>query len=920
MSFAAPAVLFAFIALPAIWWLLRLTPPRPKAEIFPPTRMVAEIAQKEETSARTPWWLTAIRLLLAALVILALAGPTLPGSADTAPGDGPLLLVVDNSWASARNWADQRDAALAIVKMAEDADRPVALVATANDPGDIVAATDPAVIADRLTTLTPQPFAARYEDLIPQLQTIAATTDFGGVAWLSDGLGGDGADAFGAFLKDAVAGPVVTYADTSAALFGLANPINDAATLTVAVLRPNTGVAADGTVLARDLRGRAVGEAAFHFDAGDISTKATFELPPELRNEIVRLEIAGQPTAGAVQLLDDRYRRRTVGIVSDEPNAQPLLSAQYFISRALGPSADVQTGSGDIAASIVGMINAGLSVIVLADVGTLPDDVEAELKSWVNNGGTLIRFAGPHLAASTPTLIPVQLRQGGRVLGGALSWEEPQPLGPFPETSPFFGLAVPDDVLVQRQVLAQPDAALTDRIWAVLADGTPLVTGGPLGDGLTVLFHVTGDTNWSNLPLSGVFVDMLKRIVELATAPVGAQTAASENALLPYRLLDGFGRFVDPPATAEPIPAGVTDIAVDAVHPPGLYGAEDGFRALSLLPPDASLQPLDVTSSAGTLSAYPGSAPKELSPWFFAAALVLLLADTFAVMWLSGFNRRRPQMAALALVALLLPSLPHNADAQALTDADRFALLAANTTSLAYVVTGDATSDNISRAGLVGLSFVLTQRSSFEPGDPIGVDLDRDELAFFPLLYWRVTADAPMPDEAALLRIDDYMRNGGIVLFDTADELDRVGADLTQTTTPAGQRLREILSALDIPALEPVPADHVITKTYYLLDDLPGRYTGGTFWVEATSPAADTGDRPARPSDGVSPVLITSNDMASAWAVDDTGAFLFPMVTTDLRQREMAFRAGVNIVMYALTGNYKTDQIHVPDLLQRLGQ
>ena len=165
------------------------------------------------------------------------------------------------------------------------------------------------------------------------------------------------------------------------------------------------------------------------------------------------------------------------------------------------------------------------------------------------------------------------------------------------------------------------------------------------------------------------------------------------------------------------------------------------------------------------------------------------------------------------------------------------------------------------------------------------------------------------------------MRNGGIVLFDTADEFQRVGADLDATTTPAGDRASATSSAaLDVPPLEPVPADHVITKTYYLLDDLPGRYTGGTFWVEATTPASDDHRRPARPSDGVSPILITSNDMAGAWAIDDTGAFLFPMVTTDTRQREMAFRAGINIVMYALTGNYKTDQIHVPDLLERLGQ
>ena len=67
-----------------------------------------------------------------------------------------------------------------------------------------------------------------------------------------------------------------------------------------------------------------------------------------------------------------------------------------------------------------------------------------------------------------------------------------------------------------RQVLAEPDAALSDKVWARLGDGTPLVTAGPRGKGLIVLFHVTADTTWSNLPLSGLFVDMLRRIVAKA--------------------------------------------------------------------------------------------------------------------------------------------------------------------------------------------------------------------------------------------------------------------------------------------------------------------------------------------------------------------------------------------------------------------
>jgi hypothetical protein len=129
-----------------------------------------------------------------------------------------------------------------------------------------------------------------------------------------------------------------------------------------------------------------------------------------------------------------------------------------------------------------------------------------------------------------------------------------------------------------------------------------------------------------------------------------------------------------------------------------------------------------------------------------------------------------------------------------------------------------------------------------------------------------------------------------------------------------------MLTTLDIPELEPVPRDHVLTKTFYLVERFPGRYATGQTWVEALPPEGEGQRRPARAGDSVSPIIITSNDLAAAWAVGRTGEPLYPLVGSDPRQREMALRGGVNLVMYTLTGNYKADQVHVPALLERLGQ
>ena len=102
-----------------------------------------------------------------------------------------------------------------------------------------------------------------------------------------------------------------------------------------------------------------------------------------------------------------------------------------------------------------------------------------------------------------------------------------------------------------------------------------------------------------------------------------------------------------------------------------------------------------------------------------------------------------------------------------------------------------------------------------------------------------------------------------------------------------------------------------MTKAFYLMQDFPGRYDGGTLWIDTEGTLAN---------DGVARVVIGANDWAAAWALDRNGRPYFAAVPGGERQREMAFRFGINLVLYSLTGNYKADQVHVPFILERLGQ
>ena len=945
IGFMQPWILLALAVLPAIWWLLRFTPPSPKVVEFPPTRLLKELKPTEETPARSPWWLTLMRMLLAALLILALARPVINPDEGQFTGDGTLLLVVDNGWASAAYWSARREAIEAAIDRADRDDRTVLIVPTASTD-EIGEALPADAVRERIAGLVPQPFAPDREALAASLTETLKETSGYSVMWLSDGLDYGHAQPFADTLAKLAEGGSLTVLKPGAeeAPLGVGHARADGGVLAGRVVAGAKGPLL-GRIRALTARGEPLGEAPYVIKAGETEAIAPFDLPLEIRNQVARLQIKGQRSAGAVHLLDAQSQWHRVGIVSGESReeAQPLLSPLYYVERALSPYADViRPSERNVATAVNDLIEKQrVSTIVLADIGKLVPATQEELEAWLDKGGVLIRFAGPRLEQGGDELLPAALRRGGRSMGGALSWGTPQQLSPFEDDSPFSGLDIPDDVRVNRQVLADPAVAMDAEVWATLADGTPLVTAKHHGDGWIVLFHVTANSDWSNLPLSGLFVEMLRQTITLGPSQVGTPgdedgeageaaagtvRSSATTALAPVQTLDGFGQLVPPPLNAAPIAPDSFDKTVAGPdHPPGYYGPSGQARALNIVKTNSKLVPLPDIEGASTVGFYTPKKPFALEPWLYLAALGIFALDILAVLALStglGIRRHHRAAAAIALAALIAATAaPHEALAAepetAMTSdeaADDFALRATLKTRLAYVLTGDGEIDRTSEDGLMGLSKVLGARTALEPGAPMGVDIENDDLSFFPVLYWPVREDAESLSDKTLAKIDAYMKQGGMIVFDTRDQ-ERVAYGGSQ-----GKALTRLIGQLDIPALEPVPGNHVLTRSFYLMNSFPGRWDGGSLWVEAEP--ADEAERNARSrrTDGVSSVVITSNDLASAWALDEANRPLYPVVPGGELQREMAFRAGVNLVMYALTGNYKADQVHVPALLERLGQ
>jgi hypothetical protein len=613
-------------------------------------------------------------------------------------------------------------------------------------------------------------------------------------------------------------------------------------------------------------------------------------LPLPLANRVAKLVLEGPASAGGVFMLDFGAHASLVGLAANGATDTPFLGALFFARRALPAASQVITG--DLASLIADRAD----VIILADVA-LSAAQQQMASGWVAGGGELIRFAGPLTADMPDGLAPDALLAGDRRLGGALTWTKPQGLAPFPAASPFAGLPV-GAATVTRQILADPTRLDAGTVWATLADGTPLVLGKPSGKGLLVSVLTTANADWSNLALSGAYPAMLERLLELA-----ARVPAQRNLMLPMRqALDAYGR-LQPPA---PRAAGITAnaaarILVSPANPPGLYG--NGGAGLALNLGGHVAPPVPANLPGAQLLGTPAP-PVDFGAVLLAAAIWLLVLDLLVSLWLRGvLPTRRGALAGIGAIAIALQSQPASAQAPGPIPP------AALETQLAYIRTGDAQTDQISADGLGYLSALVSNRSSAQIGEPVGISPSTDSIELYPLIYWPILPNAAAPSGKACAALIDYMQHGGLLVIDSP------GGDAGAAGSGAGfapgaeAALSRATACLYLPPLEPLTTVSAIAHSFYIVPSFAGKFVGDPVLIASAA---------ARDADGVTPVIIGQNDWAGAWARDVDGNAEQTPLPGGEDQRVIADRFGVNLVIYALTGDYKSEQSRLPAFLNSL--
>ena len=868
LAFATPWLLAALAALPALWLLIRRLPPAPRVARLPTIVLLAPRDLPPPAARRPPWWLAALRLGALALAVLGLAGPSWR-PADAPAMAGPVALVIDNGWLAAGGWERLRAAARRAL-LALPADSRVALIPTAPLP-DGRRPEGPAPLVSRdaalagLGALGAQPWAGDRAWAAARIPAGAR------LLWIADGQ--ETADAAALRRRG---GMVAVEPPLAPILAGVARSAEGlAATI---VLPPGLD---RRMVQARalDTRGRTLAQAGPAELGGGPTATITLTLTPAQAARAAAVTLS--PSAGAAgrHLLDVVSARPSAIVVDGAAGegAPPLERASFYLRRALEPHAAVALRTLDEAAQ------AAAPLIILADAPVAPGPLADRLRARVRAGAVLIAFAGPNLAARGSALTPAPLAAAARAMGGVLSWGEPQALGGTAAGTPLAGWRAPE-LRVARQLLGQTEPVGVQR-WAWLADGTPLVTARREGRGLLLLVHTAASPDWSTLPLTGALETLLERLVPLSANPAALDIAPGRDWQL-VRRMEANGELGAPAVPRRLHDADWASAGVTPAAPPGMWraGALERVRNLSDGPagPGFRFAPLD-TRGLGLLR---GATPVSLGPWLLAAALALLALDGLLAAWRGrallpprhATGRGLVRRGRAFLVALGLAAAP--AAAQAQGPFLGFAPMARQQApvALAFVASGDPARDAAARAALAAIATTLAQRTAVRAGEPVAVRPGRDRLGRFPLLWWPVGAPVT-PEAAAAARA--YLTAGGLILFDT------------RALAPAAANAA--LAQLALPPLQPLPPGHVIARAFYVLRDAA---PVGGLWVEAGT----MGDRGR-----VAGVLLAPQGVRGL----EPGA--------DAASREAAVRLGVNLVIYALTGTYKADQVHSRALLDRLG-
>ncbi|MBC6445034.1 MAG: DUF4159 domain-containing protein, partial [Alphaproteobacteria bacterium GM202ARS2] len=819
--------------------------------------------------------------------------------ANTLSNDAPLLLVIDNGWATAAHWHTHMQTLRDTLASLPDHRFILLPTATPPDPNTL------SILSARqaqtaLDSLNPHPWHPQNAIIAQTLTNKDTNTPrlnhLSAILWSHDAIDSPDKNTLKDTLQahaDRLNIPFYSLTEPSLSLpIVLAPPPKTAQPQLLAyVLTPPT------------LPTQRADSPSYHLQGFDADNRLLFDKPLTLDSQETPVYASAEQAhflhqlhnlrlrtpqhqrhAATVLLRDSQSRQPSIFVLNPSSESPPpLLNSNHYITQALNrPTRN---------ASLANALKQKADIIFWHDQTTrIPTDEQSHLLSWLEQGGILVRFASPHVQDldADPNLLPAPLYEITASTRGFLADSTDSSTLHFAEHSPFHQLPSTPTHIAPTFAFIEPPPDV--HIWAYTDDHRPLISARRVGNGWLVFFHTPLHPLRSDLALDTLFPTILATLTRLRTYQGSTSLNSHTPSTLwqPLQLLDGWGQLSSPTATTQALNA---DARPSPQTPPGIYATTYERRALNL--GDNLSPPIPFINAPPPLQPTPPQHNQHtLQGWLLTAIILLLAIHTLLL--LRRAHRPSPTQpsrlsttstataAALVFCYAFFPCLTSAQDLAG--DAPFYA------PRIGYMLSNDKEQDSLSHKGLSQLTRFINARTVAQLAEPLALTPQSPLLPFVPLIYWPVTSSNTPLSPQDTRTIEHYLSKGGIILFDTL--------------TPKAN----LEPSLSLPPLTPIDDEHTVTRSFFLLPL--------NLWRKTNTPVPWS-DHHAQAHIPTASVFASQQNWAQLWQ-NHLYMPQHPSLTGILTQQTLAMRFGLNLVLYALTGNYKRDQIHALTIIERL--
>ena len=893
INFANIPALIGLISLPIIFYIIRFYPPTPKQKDFSSLFLLKDIISKSSSKSKFPIWLLIFRLLICMLIILFFSDPFISNSKKNTEVKN-YIIIADNSWSIANNWQNFKQILNKISLEAESNGKEVHIYLTSfSEKFEPTILNSNNAVLEFINNNPPLPQQTERKsinEILLKNNYFKSSKVFFIFSNL-DSISKKAQTKTLEIIKEN--NPAIEIINPIKKITFIDNVVFNNETLEINIKRK--GIYNNNSLILKISGNQSEilfkKEYFFKKDINEIQIKETF--PLETINQFFKISILNENHAGSSFYLDDIRKNLSIGIVAetDSLDEKPLLSPTYYLKKSLNKSHKI------LVSPTKDLLKDNKSLIFLPSNSKLTKNDYKNLKEWVSNGGVLIRFADNKIVAQKDLYFDEKIYyQTLRKMATEFSLRNTLSINTFKKNTLFDNLSIPDDLIFKKQLLTERfDSDIL--VLASLQDQSPLITMKEVDKGKVILFHVTSNNEWSNLPLSGLFQDIINRLLLITKV---RKNKNSEVMILKSKV-NSFGELTNPIKKYSLLNSlELNKNAPSFSTPAGIYENESLSVALNL---SGNLNTETYYSEIDEKILIKNDYKKsifKLKRYILIIIFIMFFIDMLINIIIKKnfiFKNFFKSTNLSLFVSVLFFTLTININA---LGNDNY-----NKVFLAYIKSSDQLLNKIAYSGLTSLQKYLTERTSVNPAGVKEIDITQDKIFFYPLIYWQISKDIINFDDRTIDKIKNYLNSGGMILFDIISQNRSNNIDDEDKL----EDLKTLFSELGISGLFQINSNHTLSKSYYLLDKYPGRYDNKILLIDTDN---------LEYNDGVSSIIVGYNHWAGAWAKDKNNYPLYQAVPGGERQRELSIRFGINLVMYALTGNYKSDQIHNKSILQRL--